>query len=120
MCLVLYRDTRLLCFVSIYSNNCAFEFSKLQLLNYYVVIFSELRFRMKTLDREVLTTATRCVITLLGASSWSSDFVRSCVDVDMSLVASFGFHILFYLFLLCFVRGSPYHLISIRLLWLYL
>jgi hypothetical protein len=46
-----------------------------------VVTFSALRLRVKTLDREVSTTAARYVVTLLGASSWSSDFVKSCVGI---------------------------------------
>jgi hypothetical protein len=83
-----------------------------------VVIFPVLRLQVKTLDLVVSTTAALCVVTLLGASSQSPDSTWYRFDV-------FGgkflvFHVLFSLILICFIRGSPHHIVSVWPLWLYL
>jgi hypothetical protein len=83
-----------------------------------VVILPVLWLRVKTLDLTVSAAAAVYVVTLLGASLWSPDSTRFHFNV-------FGgkfwfFRVLFSLSLICFVRGSPLHLVSVRPLWLYL
>ena len=46
-----------------------------------VAILPVIQFRVKTLDLAVSTAAALRVVTLLGASSWSSDSTRSCFNV---------------------------------------
>jgi hypothetical protein len=60
-----------------------------------VVILPALWLQVKTLDLAVSTAAALCVVTLLRASS-------------------FGFLCFSFLSLICFVRGSPLHLVSVR------
>jgi hypothetical protein len=83
-----------------------------------VVILPTVRLRVKTLDLMFSTAAALSIVTLLGASSRSPDSTWYRFDV-------FGgkflvFRVLFSLFLICFVRGSPHYLVSVRPLWLYL
>jgi hypothetical protein len=76
-----------------------------------VVILSALRLRVKTLDLTVSTAAALCVVTLLGASSWSPVATQYCFVVFVVLVfPCFSLS----LSLICFVRGSPLHLVSVR------
>jgi hypothetical protein len=52
-----------------------------------------------------------CVITLLGASSWSSSTLRSRTGV----IGKFRLSLyLLCLSLICFVRGYPYHFVSVQ------
>jgi hypothetical protein len=53
-----------------------------------------------------------CVITLLGALSWS--FVSTYYRLFVFGGKFWFFHVLFSLSLICFVRGSPHHLVSVR------
>jgi hypothetical protein len=83
-----------------------------------VVILPVLRLRVKTLDLTVSAAAAVYVVTLLGAPLWSPDSTRFRFNV-------FGgkfwfFRVFFSLSLICFVRVSPLHLVSVRPLWLYL
>jgi hypothetical protein len=68
---------------------------------------------VKTLDRLGLNVDGGRVVTLLRASLWSSDFSQTYV---ISLVVSLGSSYTFLFILICCVRGSPHHLVSILLL----
>jgi hypothetical protein len=68
--------------------------------------FITLGLRVKTLDRLGLNVGGKCVVTLLRASLWSSDF-------SLSSVASLGSSCTFLFILICCVRGSPHHLVSV-------
>jgi hypothetical protein len=83
-----------------------------------VVIVPVLWLLVKTLDLTVSMVAALCVVTLLWASSWSlgDTWYRFIVVGDKFWFSVF----IFSLSLICFVRGSPHHLISVRPLWLYL
>jgi hypothetical protein len=75
-----------------------------------VVILPALRLRVKTLDLVVSTAVALCVVTFLEASSWSPEFAWFCFFVFAVLV----FLVFFSLSLICFLRGSPLHLVSVR------
>jgi hypothetical protein len=75
-----------------------------------VVILPALRLRVKTLDLVVSTAAALCVVTFLEASSWSPEFAWFRFFVFVVLV----FFVFFSLSLICFLRGSPLHLVSVR------
>jgi hypothetical protein len=68
--------------------------------------FTTLGLRVKTLDRLGLNVGGGCVVTLLRTSLWSSDFSQTCVDV-------FGGKSWFLFILICCVRESPHHLVSV-------
>jgi hypothetical protein len=64
---------------------------------------------VKTLDLAVSMAAALCVVTLLGASLWSRvDTTQLCFFVFVVLVI----RVFFSLSLICFIRGSPFHLVS--------
>jgi hypothetical protein len=63
-----------------------------------VVTFSPLKLRVKTIDHAVSMMATRCLISLLGVSLWSSEFLGLML---VSSVASFGYPCIFSLSLIC-------------------
>jgi hypothetical protein len=74
-----------------------------------LVIIPTLRLRVKTLDLVVSTAAALCVVTFLGASSWSPESTRFCFFVFVVLVLC----VICSLSLICFIRGSPLHLVSV-------
>jgi hypothetical protein len=81
-----------------------------------VAILPAIWLRVKTLDLSVSTAVAPCIVTLLGASSWSPDTTRFHFFVFVVLVFPCFSVFIFDLF----VRGSPLHLVSVRPLWLYL
>jgi hypothetical protein len=70
-----------------------------------------LRLQVKTLDLVVSMVAALCVVTFLGALSWSPEFTRFSFFVFLDLVFYF-----FSFSLIFFVRDYPLHLVSIWLL----
>jgi hypothetical protein len=71
-----------------------------------------LRFQVKTFDCRGLDKDGTCVVTHLGASSRSFDSSQSCFSVFGD--KSWFFLYILYLSLICCVRESLYHLVSIR------
>jgi hypothetical protein len=71
-----------------------------------------LGFQVKTFDCRGLDEDGAFVVTLLGASSRSFDSVRSCFSVFGG--KSWFFLYFLYLSLICCVRGSLHHLVSVR------
>jgi hypothetical protein len=65
----------------------------------------------------VSAMAAHCVVTLLGASSWSPCSSCSLIVILSGKCWSFAFFLV-YFDLLC--KGSPHHLVSVRPMWLYL
>jgi hypothetical protein len=74
-----------------------------------VVTFSMCVLWVKTFDRLASLTTMCCVVTLLGASAWSSGTLRLVPELS---VASLGLLIYFFILsLISFARGSPLVLI---------
>jgi hypothetical protein len=80
--------------------------------------FTALGLRVKTLDRLSLNVGGGCVVTLLRASLWSSDFSQTCVDV-FDGKSWFFLYFLIYFDLLC-KRISSSPCIGSAVVWLYL
>jgi hypothetical protein len=80
--------------------------------------FTALGLRVKTLDRLGLNVGGGCVVTLLRASLWSSDFSQTCVDV-FGGKSWFFLYFLVYFDLLC-KRISSSPCIGSAVVWLYL
>jgi hypothetical protein len=76
-----------------------------------VVTFAALRLRVKTLDLMVSTTAADASLPSWGRSRGAPILL---VLVSVSSVASLGFSCTYLFILICFVRGSPHHLVSVR------
>jgi hypothetical protein len=80
--------------------------------------FTMLGLRVKILDRLGLNVGGGCIVTLLRASLWSSDFSQTCVDV-FGGKSWFFLYSLVYFDLLCKrISSSPY--IGSVVVWLYL
>jgi hypothetical protein len=82
-----------------------------------MVILPVLRLRVKTLDLAVSTAAALCVVTLLGASSWSPDatWYRLFVFVDLVFLC-----FLFFIFDLLYKRFSSSPCIGLTVVALFI
>jgi hypothetical protein len=76
-----------------------------------VVTFAALRLWLKTLDLMVSTTAADASLPSWGRSRGAPILLGL---VSVSSVASLGSSCTFLFILICFVRGSPHHLVSVR------